>query len=177
MRKSIPKKVYAGPEAVGGPFALSAIGMVRSPHRERFGTPHQAVLPADPHQRPSERAYIELFADRVPALCLQDLSGFSHIWVIAYLHLNRGYRPLVAPPRDPEHRRGVFSTRAPHRPNPLGLSAARLLDVQGHRIVLERLDLLDGTPVLDIKPYVPYADAFPDASSGWLAELPDPVGA
>lgn len=176
MPKSIPQKTYAGPQAPDGPIALSAIGRVRSPHRERFGTPHQAVLPADPAHRPTEEAHIELFADRISALCLQDLGGFSHIWVIAYLHLNHGYRPLVAPPRDPQYSRGVLSTRAPHRPNPLGLSAARLLDVQGHRIVLERLDLLDGTPVLDIKPYVPYADAFPEADSGWLSVLPDPRG-
>ena len=175
MPKSIPKKSYAGLQrGSSDAIELLAIGRVRSPHAERFGTPHQAVLPADPAQRPNEEAHIELFAERVPAAALQDLAGFSHVWVIAYLHLNHGYRPLVAPPRDPDRKHGVLATRAPHRPNPLGLSAARLLAVSGHRLTLERLDLLDGTPVLDIKPYVPYADAFPAARIGWLEDLPEP---
>ncbi|MDD9940539.1 MAG: tRNA (N6-threonylcarbamoyladenosine(37)-N6)-methyltransferase TrmO [Myxococcales bacterium] len=150
---------------------LSPIGMVRSPHRERHGTPHQAPLPADPANRSDERACIQLFPERVPASVLQDLDGFEYVWVIAWLHLNRGFNPLVAPPREPGKKRGLFATRAPHRPNPVGLSAARLVGIEGHRIWLERIDLLDTTPVLDLKPYVPYADAFPAAAAGWVDEV------
>ncbi len=73
----------------------------------------------------------------------------------------------VLPPRSRTGRKGVFSTRAPHRPNPLGLSALKLEKVEGLRLSVRGVDLLDGTPVLDIKPYVPYTDAWPDARSGW----------
>lgn len=117
---------------------------------------------------------MELFADHVPEETLADLAGFDYVWIIAWLHLNQGFRAKVAPPRDPDHPRGLFATRAPHRPNPIGLSAARVLEVHGHVVELERVDLLDGTPVLDLKPYVPYADAFPNAKAGWLDALPTP---
>lgn len=164
----IPTKDYIDSVAFPDEVRMRPIGVVRSPHRERHGTPHQAIVAADPGQRPVETACVELFTDRVPALALRDLDGFDYVWVLAMLHLNRGFRPLVAPPRDPGRKRGVLATRAPHRPNPIGLSAARLVSVEGARVTLERLDLLDGTPVLDLKPYVPYADAFGGASAGWV---------
>lgn len=161
------------------PFAdrieMRAIGRVRSPFRERHGTPRQAVTEPDPwapvEPLPDSKARIELFADRVPAEAVRDLAGFSHVWVLSWLHLNRGWNPQVVPPRGPRVRRSTLATRAPHRPNPIGLSAARLVAVDGLCLTFERLDLLDGTPVLDLKPYVPYADAFVDATAGWLQEL------
>jgi len=153
---------------------MTPIGRIRSPHTERFGTPRQAILPADARHRPQERALVELFPDQVPARAVADLAGFDYVWVIAWLHLNQGFRAEVAPPRDRAHPRSLFATRAPHRPNPIGLSAARVLEVRGHVVELERIDLLDGTPVLDLKPYVPYADAFPEAKAGWLDALPTP---
>ena len=174
MPKSIPKKAYASVGTSIAPIAVTPIGRIHSPHRERFGTPHQAILQADAQQRPQERAQVELFADHVPEETLADLAGFDYVWIIAWLHLNQGFRAKVAPPRDPDHPRGLFATRAPHRPNPIGLSAARVLEVHGHVVELERVDLLDGTPVLDLKPYVPYADAFPNAKAGWLDALPTP---
>ena len=73
--------------------------------------------------------------------------------------------------RDRKIRRGTLATRAPHRPNPIGLSALRLIRVEENRIYVEGIDLLDGTPILDIKPYVPYCDAFPDAKAGYVDEL------
>jgi tRNA-Thr(GGU) m(6)t(6)A37 methyltransferase TsaA len=84
------------------------------------------------------------------------------------MHLNRGWNPTVIPPRGPKERRGVLATRAPHRPNSIGLSAIKLVGVKGRVLEIETLDMLDGTPVLDIKPYIPYADSLPDASHGWL---------
>jgi tRNA-Thr(GGU) m(6)t(6)A37 methyltransferase TsaA len=110
---------------------------------------------------------IELFAD-IPAVALGGLETFGHIWVIRWLHLNTSWNPTVIPPRGPKVRRGVLATRAPHRPNPIGLSALKLVRVDGRFLHVLGLDLLDGTPVLDVKPYVPYADAFPDTPSGWL---------
>jgi tRNA (adenine37-N6)-methyltransferase len=149
---------------------LEPIGVVHSPYRERFGTPVQA----EPAQAGVEPSRIELFAERVPEAALEGLEGIEYVWVIAHLHLNRGFRAQVIPPRGPRVRRGVLATRSPHRPNPISLSAARLVGVEGLVLTLGSLDLLDGTPVLDIKPYVPYADAFPDASAGWIDQI-DPT--
>ena len=81
------------------------------------------------------------------------------------------WRPKVLPPRSAGRRRGVFSTRSPHRPNPIGLSVVRLDEVRGLTLHVRDVDMIDGTPVLDLKPYVPYADAFPDARTGWLEPL------
>jgi len=77
----------------------------------------------------------------------------------------------VIPPRGPKIKRGLLATRAPHRPNPIGLSAVRLLSIEKNRLYLDACDLIDGTPILDIKPYIPYADAFPDSMAGWIDEL------
>ncbi|CAM9968035.1 unnamed protein product, partial [Phaeothamnion confervicola] len=90
----------------------------------------------------------------------------------------KGWNPIIQPPRGPRRKRGLFSTRSPHRPNPIALSALRItsVDLMQRTINVAALDLLDGTPVLDVKPYVPYADAFPDARAGWISELPaDPA--
>ncbi len=141
---------------------MQAIGVVHSSYRERFATPRQATLDT------AEPAQIHLNAGLNFEQAVKDLEGFSHIWVIYWMHLNQGWNPTVIPPRGPKIRRGLFSTRAPHRPNSMGLSAVRLKKVVGRVLHIEGHDMLDGTPVLDIKPYIPYADAMPDASSGWL---------
>merc|ERR1719383_1506062 len=109
----------------------------------------------------------------MPAAALQDLEGFEYMWVVSYLHLNQGWAAQVTPPRGPRKKRGLFATRAPHRPNHLGLSACKLVAVDSIQgtIAVRGLDLLDGTPVLDVKPYVPYCDSFPKARAGWLDEI------
>jgi tRNA-Thr(GGU) m(6)t(6)A37 methyltransferase TsaA len=167
MADPIPPKFYAEDAAFPTQIELRPIGVVRSPHRERHGTPRQAVLAADPALRPSETAVLELFADVLTPHATEDLAQFEYVWVISWLHLNHGFRNKVTAPGE-ERSRGLLSTRAPHRPNPIGLSAARLLRVDRLHLHVERVDLLDGTPILDIKPYVPYADAFPDAEAGWV---------
>ncbi len=144
---------------------LAPIGVVRSPFRERFGTPVQAE-PAPAAGVPPSR--LELFPERVPIEALAGFEGMDYVWVLGFLHLNHGFRAQVMPPRGPRVRRGVLATRAPHRPNPISLTAARLLRVEGHCLHVGSLDLLDGTPILDVKPYLPVADAFPDASAGWI---------
>ncbi len=102
---------------------------------------------------------------------LEDLEGFERIWIVYQFHHNTEWKPKVMPPRGPRIKRGVFATRAPYRPNALGLSCVRLAKVDGLRVLVEGHDLLDGTPVLDIKPYLPYADAFPDSKVGWLENI------
>lgn len=101
---------------------------------------------------------------------LQDLQGLSHIWLIFAFHKNAHWKPQVRPPRG-TRKIGVFATRAPYRPNPIGLSCVKLLGVEGLRLDIGAHDLLDETPILDIKPYLPYADSFPEARCGWLDEL------
>jgi hypothetical protein len=92
--------------------------------------------------------------------------------------LNSGWRPKVLPPRSTTGRKGVFATRSPHRPNPIGMSVVRLDRVEGRVLHIRDSDMLDGTPVLDIKPYIAYSDAHPGAGTGWLADSPaDPVSA
>lgn len=101
---------------------------------------------------------------------LRDLDGFERLWVIFQFHENKGWRPTTRPPVPPEgkDRVGTFASRSPYRPNPIGLSCVRLLHVDGLTLYVDEADLLNGTPVLDIKPYIPMADAFPDAKAGWV---------
>lgn len=168
MSKPIPPKFYTEDANFPTDIELAPIGIVHSPHKERHGTPRQAVLPADPSLRPTEETVLELFDTVFTPHATEDLEGFSYLWVIAWLHLNHGWRNKVAVPGFEKRRRGLLSTRAPHRPNPIGLSAVKLVRVEGLRLIVERTDLLDGTPILDVKPYVPYTDAFPQASAGWV---------
>jgi tRNA-Thr(GGU) m(6)t(6)A37 methyltransferase TsaA len=99
---------------------------------------------------------------------LEDLAGFSHIWLIYAFDRNAGWKPKVLPPRG-SCKRGLFATRAPYRPNPIGISCVRLCAIAGRTLTVEGFDLLDKTPILDIKPYLPYADSFAQATSGWLS--------
>jgi tRNA-Thr(GGU) m(6)t(6)A37 methyltransferase TsaA len=115
-------------------------------------------------------ARIELLPGRHFEHALEDLAGWELIWVLFWFHLNAGWRPKVLPPRSTTGRKGVFATRSPHRPNPLGLSVVRLERVDGLTLHILDSDMLDGTPVLDIKPYVAYTDAHPGAGSGWLED-------
>ena len=101
---------------------------------------------------------------------LQDLEGFSHIWLIYLFHHNPNWKPMVQPPRA-SRKVGVFASRAPYRPNPIGLSCVELISVQGLRVNVGPHDLLDGTPVLDIKPYLPYADSYPETKCGWVDDV------
>ena len=121
---------------------------------------------------------IELLPGRNFEHALCDLAEWQYIWVLYWFDRNDGWRPKVLPPRSRSGRKGVFATRSPHRPNPLGLSAVRLTSVDGLTLHVSDVDMLDGTPVLDIKPYVAYTDAIADSGDGWLtsADAPrDPI--
>ncbi|MBF2067698.1 MAG: tRNA (N6-threonylcarbamoyladenosine(37)-N6)-methyltransferase TrmO [Calothrix sp. C42_A2020_038] len=168
-----PPKDYIQSISFPNEIALRPIGVVHSPYKERHGTPRQSQLRAVPKNYQPVVAQIELFPDIVPTVALKDMEGFERIWVISWLHLNHHWNPTVILPRGPRVRRGTLATRAPHRPNPIGLSAPKLLNIEGLTLYIEGIDLLDQTPVLDIKPYVPYCDAFPDARSGYVNQMED----
>lgn len=150
-----------------GAFTFEPVAFVRSPYQERFGTPQQASVTV--HTRTGEQGNgrIEL-APHMDLNCIKDLEGFDVLWVLYVFHMNQTWRPLVRPPRSPKVPRGVFATRSPHRPNSIGLSAVRISRIEGRNIHVSGLDILDGTPVLDLKPYLPYADSFPDVKTGWV---------
>jgi tRNA-Thr(GGU) m(6)t(6)A37 methyltransferase TsaA len=155
--------------------AFSPIGILHSPFREKFGIPRQPGLA--PHAI-SRLTLLPAFANDA---CLDGLAGFSHLWLLFHFHgtANQGWQPTVRPPRlGGNERLGVFATRSMFRPNPVGLSAVELIDIvdglHGKELVLRGADLLDGTPILDIKPYVPYADAIPDARAGFAPSAPSP---
>ncbi|HEY5759782.1 MAG TPA: tRNA (N6-threonylcarbamoyladenosine(37)-N6)-methyltransferase TrmO [Steroidobacter sp.] len=141
---------------------LEPIGIVRTSLATKVEAPRQ------PRAAKDVPARIELFPGRNFEHALEDLSQWKLIWVIFWFHHNPGWRPKVLPPRSTSGRKGVFSTRSPHRPNPIGLSVVRLEKVDGLNIHILDSDMLDGTPVLDLKPYVAYTDSHPDAGNGWL---------
>jgi tRNA-Thr(GGU) m(6)t(6)A37 methyltransferase TsaA len=136
------------------------IGVVHSPFTRIEGTPIQ------PSRAEGARATVEIFPKFAEGL--RDLDGFSHIFLLCHLHLSTTWQPMVIPFLDTELR-GLFATRAPRRPNPIGLSVVRLLAVDGAVLSIEDIDLVDGTPVLDIKPYVGEFDDREDVRIGWLA--------
>ncbi|MDZ4746241.1 MAG: tRNA (N6-threonylcarbamoyladenosine(37)-N6)-methyltransferase TrmO [bacterium] len=142
---------------------LEPIGVMRTPYRSKYDAPRQPGVLEDAHE-----AFIDMYPHKNFEQALHDLCGFDRIWILSWFDRVGGWKPKVLPPRS-SGKRGVFATRSPHRPNPIGLSVAVLKGIEGLRIVIADSDLLDGTPVLDIKPYLPYADSFPDAAIGWLA--------
>jgi tRNA-Thr(GGU) m(6)t(6)A37 methyltransferase TsaA len=143
-------------------WTFNSIATVRSPRRFRYDVPRQGQFDT------TFVAEVVLEKGRNFEQALDDLRGFDRIWLLYVFHLNEGWKPRVHVPRHRQNKVGVFATRAPYRPNPIGLSCVRLLDIDGLTLRIGECDLLDGTPVLDIKPYLPYADSFPDAATGWV---------
>ncbi|MFW6322161.1 MAG: tRNA (N6-threonylcarbamoyladenosine(37)-N6)-methyltransferase TrmO [Guyparkeria sp.] len=157
-------------------WTLRPVGHIESPYREGFGIPRQSgVVPA-------ATGLLVPTPEWQQPVAWQGIETFSHLWLVWVFHAKRRMRPgdspAVRPPRLGGNRRvGVFASRAPVRPNPIGLSVVRLLDVTESdgrvRLHLGGLDLLDGTPVLDVKPHVPYADCPPDSRGGWAGAPPE----
>ena len=143
---------------------IKPIGVFHCLEKYHYDVPRQGVLAGE------NTGVIELFGGCQFEQALCGLDSFSRIWVLFCFSQAEGWKPMVRPPRHTERKVGVFATRAPYRPNPIGLSCVRLLGVNGLEVSVCGHDLLNGTPVLDIKPYLPYADAFPDASPGWTAQ-------
>lgn len=155
-------------------FTFSPIGIVHSPFKEKFGVPRQPGL------APAARATLELLPPYDRDEAVEGLSGFSHVWLLFVFHATagQGWNPTVRPPRlGGNVRVGVFASRSTFRPNPIGLS---VVELEGYgredgKLVLHLrgADLIDGTPILDVKPYVPYVDSIPQASGGFAAGAPD----
>ena len=157
------------------PYTFTPIATLYTCFKEKFGIPRQTNLGP---QAPGRLVFNPAYADRN---AVRELESFSHLWLIfIFHHASVNTRsPLVRPPRLGGNRKtGVFATRSPFRPNPIGLSAVKLETVeqtgQGPVLHLSGVDILDATPVLDIKPYLPWADAIPDADGGFAGIRPDP---
>ncbi|PKL64004.1 MAG: tRNA (N6-threonylcarbamoyladenosine(37)-N6)-methyltransferase TrmO [Methanomicrobiales archaeon HGW-Methanomicrobiales-3] len=140
-------------------ISLTPIGIIHSPHKDLAGMP---IQPAGAKGIRGSISLKEEFRDG-----LRDLEGFSRIILIYALHRVNGYALEVVPFLD-DKSHGIFATRAPKRPNAIGLSVVRLVSVNGNEIGIEDVDILDGTPLLDIKPYVPAFDSFPMEKAGWF---------
>ncbi|MFC4656730.1 tRNA (N6-threonylcarbamoyladenosine(37)-N6)-methyltransferase TrmO [Rheinheimera marina] len=155
-------------------YQLQVVGYVRSPYKQKFAIPRQPGLIAE------AKAELVLEKGYDDDAMVRGIEAFSHLWLVFVFHetADKGWSPLVRPPRlGGNAKKGVFATRATFRPNPVGLSVVKLEGVlrrQGRLVLqLSGVDLLDGTPILDIKPYLPYADALPDASGGFADSAPE----
>jgi tRNA (adenine37-N6)-methyltransferase len=143
-------------------FVMLPIGIIRTPFTQPQGMPIQPVFS-------QETGRVEVLPEYAEGL--QDLEAFSHVILIYALHRSEGYSLRVKPFLD-DVARGLFATRYPCRPNPIGLSTVRLLSRRDNVLEVEGIDVLDGTPLLDIKPYVPEFDSKADAYAGWYDSRP-----
>ncbi len=150
---------------------LEYIAEIQSCYPDKFGTPRQPGLVAE------STAIIRFFNHVQPEDALQGLEGFSHLWVLFHFHKNNSarYHAKVHPPRMGGQPTGVFSTRSPHRPNPIGLSLVEILKIEGSDIHIKGIDLIQGTPVFDVKPYLPEIESRSQATAGWtsMVQMPD----
>ena len=151
---------------------MEPIAHIESPFGSKFGVPRQSGITND------IISYVVFEPQYRNAEALRGIEEFEYIWLLWQFHGVSGWSPTVRPPRLGGNRRmGVFATRSPYRPNHIGLSSVRLLRVEecpdkGHCLVVGGADLMDGTPILDIKPYLPYTDAHPEARSGFATCAP-----
>lgn len=148
-------------------YTLKPIGWLRADFKQKFGTPRQGSLAKN------SRARVELAPEWRGRGILSGLEGFSHVWIISYLHLSRmnRQRGKIHPPRLKGAKVGVLGSRSPHRPNNIGLTLARIVSVNKDLLEISEVDLVDGTPVLDIKPYLAEADRPEVFSSGWTEQV------
>ena len=149
---------------------MKVIGTLESCFRRKFGTPRQG------HLVPTSTAKLKIKAEFLPEHSLKGLEEFSHVWLLFHFHLNtnKTFRCKIHPPRLRGKTIGVFASRSPHRPSPIGLTLARLERIEGDTLYLSNVDLIDGAPILDVKPYILACDHAPDASSGWIGRHPPP---
>ena len=149
-----------------GEYAFRAIGVVHSPHDDPRDTPIQ------PAYARGIKGTVVLWPEYSEGL--QDLDGFSHVYLFYYFHRSRQTK-LVLKPYLEDRKRGVFATRAPHRPNKLGMSLVRLTAIEGNVLHIEDVDILNGTPLFDIKPYIERFELRDRVESGWQEGVPDDV--
>lgn len=150
---------------------FDVVGVIESPYKEKFATPRQPNLVQDAHARIKiQPAYNKLEA-------FYGLESFSHIWLMFLFNqtADKGWKPLVRPPRlGGNNKLGVFATRSTFRPNPVGLSAVKLESISQENnqiyINVSGIDLIDNTPIIDIKPYITYSDSIPNATSSYAQD-------
>ncbi len=152
---------------------MKPIGFISTCFHEKFGVPRQSLMVKEAH------GIVRLHPEFSHPDCFLHLSGFSHLWLIYLFHKAQNerhpdlWRPTIQPPRlDAPSRVGVFASRSPHRPNPIGMSVVKLEEIRfsadgSAELRVSGVDILDGSPLLDLKPYLPYADQVGNASSGW----------
>jgi tRNA-Thr(GGU) m(6)t(6)A37 methyltransferase TsaA len=138
---------------------MTPIGIIHSPYRQIKGMPIQGKL------EPEVKAYVELKDEYTPGL--KDLDGFSHAIIIYYFHKSKKEQ-LISKPYLEDNKHGIFAIRSPHRPNHIGLSVVKIEKIENNKLHFSEVDVLDGTPILDIKPYVKYFDVRDNSVSGWL---------
>ncbi|GAB58610.1 tRNA (N6-threonylcarbamoyladenosine(37)-N6)-methyltransferase TrmO [Rheinheimera nanhaiensis] len=155
-------------------FQFNVVGYIQSPYKQKFAIPRQPGL------IPEAIGYLELEPGYDDDTILRGIDSFSHLWLLFVFHetADKGWSPMVRPPRlGGNTRKGVFATRATFRPNPVGLSVVKLEGVERKNgklcLKLSGIDLLHGTPVIDIKPYLPYSDALPEAAGGFADSAPE----
>jgi len=139
------------------------IGVIHSPYRRIEDAPRR------PRSFPAAKATVKVFARYRAGL--RDLGGFSHVLLVFHLHLSRGCDLMCRPFVDPTRRRGVFATRSPRRPNPIGITVVRLLKVRKDGLEVSHVDMVDGSPLLDIKPYIPEISRKEHVQLGWLESV------
>ncbi|MBK7641707.1 MAG: tRNA (N6-threonylcarbamoyladenosine(37)-N6)-methyltransferase TrmO [Planctomycetes bacterium] len=173
MKNEVPKKNSRASKSSGtwiepeheAALRAEPIGFLRSGKRSKFSLPHQPIGKQD------ERNVVELLGGKQFEQALLDLAGFERVWLVWWFHRHRNWKPQVLPPRGPKRKRGVFATRSPHRPNPIGITPVQLIRVEKRKLVVGEVDLIDGTPILDIKPYIPAIDSFAQSKAGWVDEI------
>ena len=144
-------------------YFFHPIGVFRAPHLKKYELSRQPMAVGGPI------GIIELEPGKNFEQALEGVEGFTRIWVVFGFHQVKGWKPKVMPTRYFK-KLGLFATRCPHRPNPIGMSALRLIGVRGRKIYVQGADLIDKTPIFDIKPYIPYCDSFPASNGGWVDE-------
>ena len=145
---------------------MKPIGYIQSCYKDKFATPRQPLLVK------KATSELKILKEFQPYSSLQGLEEFSHIWLIFVFHenTNKKFHAKIHPPRLNGESTGIFASRSPHRPNPIGLSLAKIEKLEGDTLYLQGADLIDGTPIIDIKPYLPSIEALPDAQESWVGE-------
>lgn len=157
--------------------SIQPIGWIRSPFKEKFGAPRQA------REVPDAEGLIHFYPDFCIAEAFREIESFSHLWILFHFHqtTSKGWSPTIRPPRLGGNKRvGVFASRSPFRPNSIGMSAVinrGLVQDKEHGLSLKvkGLDIIDSTPILDIKPYLAHCDSIPDARNGYSPEKINPL--